>query len=129
MSADSYNEHSRFFNQSFVHFLLCAFDRPGDGLLAVGAGGEEPGDAEVGDLGGHVGVEEHVRRLEVPVDDVEPRVPVEVEDAPGDAQDDAQPRLPAQRRAPPLVCSNNPMQTHYRIGLNTGLFNSNSGEI
>jgi len=86
-------------------FLLCADDCPGDGFLAISAAAEEPGDAEVGDLGDHGGVEEHVCSLEVPVDDVEPRVLVKVEDTPGDPEDDVQPRLPPQRRTPPSICT------------------------
>jgi len=66
-----------------------AGDRGGDGLGDVGA--EDPGHAEVGDLGVHVTVQEDLAGLEVPVDDPEARVLVQVEQALRDAVDDAVP--------------------------------------
>ena len=74
--------------------LLCANDVPRVHLVALLL--EDLGHAEVGDLGVHLVVEEHVAGLEVPVDDLEARVLVEVQDAARDAQDDALPRLPVQ---------------------------------
>ena len=57
---------------------------------------EDLGHAEVGDLRVHLVVEKHVAGLEVPVDDLEARVLVQVQHAAGDPQDDALPRLPVQ---------------------------------
>ena len=74
--------------------LLCSDDAAG--VDGVGVVLEDLGHAEVGDLGVHLVVEEHVAGLEVPVDDLEARVLVEVQDAARDAQDDALPRLPVQ---------------------------------
>jgi len=73
--------------------ILRAGDRGGDGL---DVGAEDPGHAEVGDLGVHVAVQEDVAGLEVPVDDPEARVLVQVQQALRDAVDDAEPALPGQ---------------------------------
>jgi hypothetical protein len=76
------------------YYLLRADDPGGVGLGDVGA--EDPGHAEVGDLGAHVAVQEDVAGLEVPVDDPQARVLVQVEQALRDAVDDAEPPLPGQ---------------------------------
>lgn len=60
---------------------------------------EDLGHAEVRDLRVHLVVEEHVAGLEVPVDDLEARVLVEVQHAASDAEDDALPHLPVQLAA------------------------------
>jgi hypothetical protein len=82
--------------------LLCPNDAAGvnpvDVLLL-----EDLGHAEVGDLRLHLAVEEHVAGLEVPVDDLEARVLVEVQHAAGDAEDDALPHLPVQLTTLPGV--------------------------
>ena len=82
--------------------LLCANDVPRVHLVALLL--EDLGHAEVGDLGAHLVVEEHVAGLEVPVHDLEQRVLVEVEQAAGDADDDVVPGAPPQLRALARVC-------------------------
>uniref|UniRef100_A0A453PDR2 Uncharacterized protein n=1 Tax=Aegilops tauschii subsp. strangulata TaxID=200361 RepID=A0A453PDR2_AEGTS len=59
---------------------------------------EDHGHAEVGDLGVHLVVEEHVAGLEVPVHDLEARVLVEVQQPARDPHHDALPHLPVQVR-------------------------------
>jgi hypothetical protein len=82
--------------------LLCPDDAAGVNLVDVLLL-EDLGHAKVGDLRVHLVVEEHVAGLEVPVDDLEARVLVEVQHAAGDAEDDALPHLPVQLTTLPGV--------------------------
>jgi len=90
-----------------VENSLRADDPGGVGLGDVGA--EDPGHAEVGDLGVHVAVQEDVAGLEVPVDDPQPRVLVQVEQALRDAVDDPEPPLPGQGLPFLAVCTHKPV--------------------
>jgi hypothetical protein len=75
-------------------YLLGSDEGSRDGLRLVPA--EDPGEAKVGNLGVHVGVEQDVAGLEITVDNLELRVLVEVLKASSDAVDDPVPLLPAQ---------------------------------
>jgi hypothetical protein len=88
--------------------LLCSDDPVGVGFRHVGP--EDPGHAEVGDLGVDVLVQQDVASLHVPVDDAHPRVPVQVEQSLRDPLDDTAPLLPVQQW-PPLLVEDEAVQT------------------
>lgn len=72
---------------------LCPDDFSGVG---VGVVAEDPRDAEVGDLGVHVSVEQDVAGLEIPVDDLESGVLVQIQETPCDAEYDVESLRPVQ---------------------------------
>jgi hypothetical protein len=78
--------------------LLCSGNAAG--VSHAGVDAEQLGQAEVGDLGVHVRVQQDVAGLEVAVDDGQPRVLVEVEEPAADALDDPLPQSPAQLLPP-----------------------------
>jgi hypothetical protein len=67
---------------------------------------EQLRQSEVGDLGVHVLVQQDIAGLEVPVDDRQPRVFVEIEEPPTDPLDDLVPLPPAQHLLPRRICEN-----------------------
>lgn len=80
---------------------------PGDAAGVPHADGvdvEQLGQAEVGDLGVHIHVQQDVTRLEIAVDDPQPRVLVEVEEPAADPLDDLVPLSPAQLLLPFRIC-------------------------
>ena len=74
------------------------------GVPHAGVDVEQLGQAEVGDLGVHVRVQQDVARLEIAVDDGQPRVLVEVEEPSPDPLDDLVPLPPAQLMLPCRIC-------------------------
>ena len=65
------------------------------GVSHAGVDVEQLGQAEVGDLRVHVRVKQDVARLEIAVDDGQPRVLVEVEKPSANPLDDLEPLRPA----------------------------------
>jgi hypothetical protein len=62
--------------------------------------------SEVGDLGFHAPIQQDVAGLEVPVDNGQPRVFVEIEEPPTDPFDDLVPLPPVQHLLPRRICEN-----------------------
>lgn len=75
------------------------------GVLGAAGDGEEANEAEVGDAGGEVGVEEDVGRLDLAVDEPARAALVEVRQPARRALGDLQPRRPRQRRLPAPACN------------------------
>jgi hypothetical protein len=74
------------------------------GVSHAGVDAEQLRQAEVGDLGVHVRVQQDVARLEIAVDDGQPRVLVEVQEPSADPLDDLVPLPPAQLMLPCRIC-------------------------
>jgi hypothetical protein len=68
---------------------------------------EQLSQSEVGDLGVHVRVQQDIARLEIAVDDGQPRVLVEVKEPSADPLDDLVPQSPAQLLLPSRICQFN----------------------
>jgi hypothetical protein len=84
---------------------LLSSDHPS--RVRVGAiAAEDPRHTEVRDLRVHVTVEEDVAGLEVPVNDLEPRVLVQVQKPACNTQYDVKPLRPVQLRRSSFICSN-----------------------
>ena len=75
------------------------------GVVLCRVGAEDPGHAEVGDLGVEVLVQQDVAGLEITVDDAHPGVLVQVEEPLRDPLDYVQPLLPVQQLHLLLACT------------------------